>query len=94
MADNQSAAIHVLKTWPEYFDAVVSGVKTFEVRRDDRGYREGDVLILQRWEPERQAYSTDATGHPEIMSKRVSYVLRGGQFGVEQGFVVMGLSNV
>ena len=28
---------HILKTWPNYFDAVKRGEKPFEVRRDDRG---------------------------------------------------------
>ena len=35
--------VHNLKAWPEFFDAVADGRKTFEVRRNDRGYREGDI---------------------------------------------------
>ena len=32
------ARIHRLKTWAPYFDQVRCGRKSFEVRRDDRGY--------------------------------------------------------
>lgn len=39
---------HVLKTLPDYFDAVARGEKTFEVRRDDRGFQKGDILVLHR----------------------------------------------
>lgn len=39
---------HKLKTWPVYFDAIERGEKPFDVRRDDRGFQKGDVLILQR----------------------------------------------
>lgn len=39
---------HILKCWPEYFDAIKAGIKPFEVRRDDRGFQRGDILILQR----------------------------------------------
>lgn len=42
---------HVLKTWPGPFAAVRDGLKTFEWRRDDRGYEVGDVLRLREWDP-------------------------------------------
>ena len=42
---------HNLKCWPEPFAAVANGIKTFEVRRDDRPYAVGDTLILREWCP-------------------------------------------
>jgi hypothetical protein len=85
---------HTLKTWPEYFDAVADGSKPFDVRRADRDFAVGDVLLLQRWEPERGDYTRDGSGHPATISQRVTYVLPGGQFGIAPGFVVMGVQNV
>lgn len=85
---------HALKTWPDFWDAVASGRKTFEVRKNDRGFCEGDILLLQRWEPEAQAYTLDATGHPMTVAKRISYVLTGPQFGIEAGYSVLGLEPV
>lgn len=29
---------HELKIYPKYFDAILSGEKTFEIRRNDRGF--------------------------------------------------------
>jgi uncharacterized protein DUF3850 len=43
------AMIHELKCWPEFFDALWNGRKTFEVRRNDRNYRVGDTLSLHEW---------------------------------------------
>ena len=40
------SVVHQLKTLPVYFDAVERGEKTFEVRRDDRGFQKGDVVRL------------------------------------------------
>lgn len=42
---------HELKTWPQYFERIISGEKTFEVRKDDRGYQAGDVLVLREFDP-------------------------------------------
>jgi len=39
---------HELKTDPFVFDEVQAGDKTFEIRKDDRGFRVGDTLVLKR----------------------------------------------
>ena len=41
---------HILKTAPVYFNAIVAGTKTFEVRRNDRGFQRGDTLVLWPFE--------------------------------------------
>lgn len=46
---------------------------------------EGDTLLLQEWDNRRERY----TGRE--VEVEVTYLLRGGQFGVEPGYVVMGL---
>lgn len=42
---------HVLKTWPGPFSAVLSGIKTHEVRKNDRLFALGDVLVLREFVP-------------------------------------------
>jgi hypothetical protein len=42
---------HELKVWPEFFDALESGRKTFELREFDRDFREGDTLRLREYDP-------------------------------------------
>ena len=80
---------HKLKTWIPYFDAVVSGAKPFEVRRDDRGFQRGDrVQLVEVSEPARGMIPTGREAVYEI-----TYVLTGGQFGIEPGYVVLGLGE-
>ena len=43
-------AEHSLKIWPYYFERVVEGVKTAELR-NDRGFAIADTLILREWDP-------------------------------------------
>jgi hypothetical protein len=42
---------HELKTWPKYFKAVQKGEKTFELRKNDRDFKKGDILILREFVP-------------------------------------------
>lgn len=42
--------IHELKILPEYFQAVISGEKTFEIRKNDRPFHKGDLLALNEYD--------------------------------------------
>ncbi len=76
---------HHLKTWPEYFQAVKSGRKPFEIRKeDDRRFEEGDTLVLLEWEPLSASFTNDET------AVLVTYVLRGGPW-LPEGYVCMGV---
>lgn len=53
---------HELKAWPHFFKEIVSGEKTCELRKDDRGYEVGDLLILREWNPNTKEYTGHAVG--------------------------------
>jgi hypothetical protein len=48
---------HDLKCWPYYFQEVISGNKTFEVRVNDREFEEGDTLRLKEYNPNEKIYT-------------------------------------
>jgi hypothetical protein len=75
---------HYLKTWPEYFAAIDSGSKTFEIRKNDRGFQRGDILILEEYNPDTKEYS----GHK--LSFRVGFMIEGA-WGIPAGTCVMSL---
>lgn len=58
------------KIWPEYFKLVKSGKKKFELRLADFKVKEGDVLILEEWNPKNKKH----TGRK--IRKKVEYVLK------------------
>jgi len=78
---------HVLKTDPKPFEALIDGLKTFEVRADDRGYAVGDRLILVEFDRDSLTYSGRS------LTVKVTYLLRGGQYGIEPGHVVMAVTR-
>ena len=63
-------AIIKKKIWPEYFEAIVSGKKKFELRLNDFDVSEGDTLLLEEWDPKTQKY----TGRK--IEKKVTYVAK------------------
>lgn len=77
--------IHEIKCWSEYFHEIISGNKTFELRKNDRDFKVGDVLHLREYNPERK-YFTDRSAMFEV-----KYILHGGQFGLEEGYVIMSI---
>ena len=71
--------VHYLKTWPEYFEAIKKGIKTFEVRLNDRNFLPGDELCLRKYLPEKRQYE------PDCIWVNVLYVLEGPEFGIGEG---------
>lgn len=76
---------HELKTWPEYFEKVWLRNKTFEVRKNDRDYQQFDHLVLAEYDPKEGKYSG------RNIRCEILYILEGGNFGIEKGFVVMSI---
>ena len=80
---------HELKCWPEFYQDVESGVKPFEMRKNDREYNAGDILHIREWHNESEEYSGRSC------KKRVTYILSYNLFNaVPKDFVIMGLETM
>ncbi len=75
------------KTWPEFFKLVKSGRKKFELRIADFRIKEGDVLVLEEYNPRKKEY----TGRK--IRKKVKYVLKFNldEFGQKKEIIKKGL---
>ncbi|MBY0545828.1 MAG: DUF3850 domain-containing protein [Candidatus Obscuribacterales bacterium] len=62
---------HTLKCDAQYFDAVLSGKKNFEVRKADRDFQVGDTIVLVK------ALTPQQTAAKEVsdLKRRITYVL-------------------
>ena len=92
---------HALKVARPYFDALLDGSKTFEVRKNDRAFQMGDELILWEVPIERrhspgfcEEWDCSYCKH-RVIRKRVTFVYSGDpRFGgLEPGHVVLALGE-
>ena len=84
-----SWTVHELKTLPEFYQAIVDEEKTFEIRKNDRGFKVGDYLRLK------EIYSTNGkrryTGREVTVIVR--YIFDGSNLSgiITPGFVIMSI---
>lgn len=74
--------VRKLKILPEFFEAVCTGKKSFEIRKNDRNFQVGDKLLLQEFIPETQEY----TGR--VVERRITYIT---DFEQKENYVVMAI---
>ena len=71
------------KILPCYYDAVVNGIKAFEIRKDEDDIQAGDILTLREWD------GSQYTGR--VANMLVKYVLRDvPQYGLMRGYCLIG----
>lgn len=85
-------AIHQLKTVPPYFTQIKEGKKKFELRKNDRDFKTGDILILEEYDPldGDEPESTGYTG--KAFAVKVDYILSDFK-GLEAGYCIMGITK-
>ena len=62
------------KCWPSYFEKILSGEKTFDVRLADWKCDVGDILVLKEWKPKTKKF----TGR--ILEKKITYIAKTKDF--------------
>lgn len=76
--------IHALKILPRFFDAVISGEKTFEVRKNDRPFQVGDLLALNEYDAKNNYYTRNSC------LVYIDYILDSEDY-CKDGFVVLSI---
>lgn len=74
---------HELKCVQPFFDLVLEGDKTAEMRYNDRYFQVGDRILLKEWIEEERRF----TGRE--IRLRITHILFGGQYGIESGWVMI-----
>ena len=84
---------HELKLSIFFCDAVYNGRKSFEIRRNDRGFQTGDHI---KFTPIRPGVSKPEDMYPDHPIKTqeyvITYILNG--WGIENGYVVLGIKKL
>lgn len=83
---------HRLKVFIKYADAIMNGTKTFEVRKNDRGYEVGDKIVFDVVTNE--GYAVGAAARHPLNGKayRIDYILDDFE-GLAQKYVAFAISK-
>ena len=77
--------IHYLKLEQPYYDDVLYGYKTFEIRKNDRDFKVGDLLSLHEYSHKLQTYTNSWIG---VVIKYIS------DYAQKDGYVVLGIEKI
>ncbi len=77
---------HKLKLTVKYFDAVCNGSKTFELRKNDREYKVGDILEMEE-------YGGGGVGTGRAVKAIITYILE-GYAGLEDGYCILSIKII
>lgn len=77
---------HELKTWPDMFEEIGTGRKVHEFRKNDRDFREGDLLLLREFEPAGERY----TGRE--IPVRIMSISYGPAWGIPKGYAAFSIA--
>lgn len=78
---------HYLKIIPEFFNAIISEKKKFEVRLNDRDYKVNDILYLKEFDAQTWEY----TGR--VCECLVSYIMTNCEFSyISDKYVIMSIT--
>lgn len=77
-----SSEHHYLQTETEYYQAVESGNKTFELRKNDRNFKLHDCIYLV------EVVNRTPTGR-EMGPFEITYILHGGKYGLKDGYCIL-----
>lgn len=86
-AEQKAKEIHSLKTWMPYFQDVLDQKKNFEIRINDREFKVGDWLDLHEYDSDKKLKTGRRT------HRIITYMLEGGEFGLEKGYCILGIST-
>jgi len=83
MSETRKPIKHTLKILPQFYKDILSGEKTFEVRKNDRDFRVGDYLALAEWDKE-------YTGRGLMV--KITYILNDTEW-CKEGYVIIGFGR-
>ena len=88
---------HKVKILLEYANAILEGRKLFEIRKNDRNYKEGDLITFNVIEKDDRGDIKTLPNH--LLTKRtyqITYVLESKDFpeGIPSGYCVFSIKDI
>ena len=84
LPSKQEKKVHDVKLGTSFFEDVRVGRKNFELRKNDRNYKEGDLIVMHEYK--------DGAETGRSITKKIGYMLENFA-GLKEGYCILGLSE-
>lgn len=79
-------ARHLVKLWPIFYDPIANGELTGCLRKDDRGFKVGDGLVMQEFLPTIKQFTK------RFIEARITFIIRHQDLpDVPEGYCILSL---
>ena len=89
--------LHELKIKKNYFDDILKGKKTFEIRKNDRDFQEGDLISFKVVDENFNSINEclmSAFAYPYYVF-RITYVLKNvPEYGLDKDYCILGIKRL
>ena len=80
---------HEVKILPKYFERILMKEKKFELRKNDRNFQVGDIVILREFDNVNNKY----TGR--TLNTEITYILKDcSEYGLMDGYCIFGFAII
>lgn len=83
-SDNDDLKTHDLKISTNYLDQILNHGKHCEIRKNDRGFQVGDILVLKEW-------SKDGGFSGKSITRQVTHI---ETYNQKDGYVVLSIAEI
>ena len=80
--------LHELKIKEEYFDSILHNLKTFELRKNDRDYKVGDLIHFVNVDNSEFKYG-------DLFVFQITYILKDvPEYGLDKDYCILGIKKL
>lgn len=86
--------IHELKIKECYWKDVWNGRKTFEIRKNDRDFKVGDIIHFKPIYENGDLIELDPSTDEKYNRYAITYIFNGGEYGISKDYCVLSIRQV
>jgi hypothetical protein len=86
--------MHIVKSWPWFFQAIKKGSKAHDLRKMDRDWKVGDQVTLREFDPIKGEYTGDEVVRIITFITNEQFPCAYSSHALDRGYVILSFGQV